>query len=105
MERTITPNALQTLLAAGTSITLLDVRRNDDRDKEPTAIPDARWLDPAAVEDWSNDLDTDSEIVLYCVRGGSVSNAVVDALQAKGLKARFIEGGLEAWKATGGTTV
>jgi rhodanese-related sulfurtransferase len=39
------------------------------------------------------------------VRGGSVSNAVVDALQAKGLKARFIEGGLEAWKATGGTTV
>ncbi|HYQ72288.1 MAG TPA: hypothetical protein VET88_10220 [Gammaproteobacteria bacterium] len=61
MERTITPNELQTLLAAGESITLLDVRRNDDRDKEPAAIPDARWLDPTDIEDWSNDLDADSE--------------------------------------------
>lgn len=61
-------------------------------------------MNPVAVEDWSNDLDTDSEIVLYCVRGGSVSNAIVDSLQARGLKARFIEGGLEAWKATCGAT-
>lgn len=104
MERTITPNELQALLAAGASIELLDVRRDDDREKEPTGIPDARWLNPTAVEDWSNDLESGSEIVLYCVRGGSVSNAVVDTLQAKGLKARFIEGGLEAWKAAGGTT-
>lgn len=104
MQRTITLNELQTLLAAGPSITLLDVRRSDDREKEPAAIANARWLDPAAVEGWSNSLDTDSEIILYCARGGSVSNAVVDVLQARGLKARFIEGGLEAWKANGGTT-
>jgi rhodanese-related sulfurtransferase len=29
---------------------------------------------------------------------------VVDQLQAKGVKARFIEGGLEAWKQAGGET-
>jgi rhodanese-related sulfurtransferase len=39
------------------------------------------------------------------VRGGSVSNSVVDQLQAKGVKARFIEGGFEAWKASGGETI
>ena len=44
-------------------------------------------------------------MVLYCVRGGSVSNTVVDALQAKGVRARFIEGGIEGWKAAGGDTV
>lgn len=43
--------------------------------------------------------------MLYCVRGGSVSNSVVDALQAKGLNACFIEGGIEGWKAAGGETV
>jgi rhodanese-related sulfurtransferase len=30
---------------------------------------------------------------------------VVDALQAKGLKACFIEGGIEGWKAAGGAIV
>jgi rhodanese-related sulfurtransferase len=39
------------------------------------------------------------------VRGGSVSNSVVDQLQAKGVKARFIEGGFEAWKSSGGETI
>lgn len=34
MERTITPEKLQTLLAAGASITLIDVRRDDDREKK-----------------------------------------------------------------------
>jgi rhodanese-related sulfurtransferase len=104
MQRTITANELQDLLAADTSITLLDVRRSVDREQDPSALPGARWLDPAAVEDWRNDLTAEHEIVLYCVRGGSVSNAVVDALQASGLKARFIAGGLEAWKAAGGAT-
>jgi len=44
-------------------------------------------------------------VVIYCVRGGSVSNAVVDRLQAAGVKARFVEGGLEAYKAAGGKVV
>jgi len=40
--------------------------------------------------------------VVYCVRGGEVSNSVVDRLHAAGVKARFIEGGIEAYKAAGG---
>ena len=43
----------------------------------------------------------DRDIGLYGVRGGTVSNSVVDALRARGLKARFIEG----WKAAGGKVV
>ena len=104
MERTITPDALKTLLEGKAPPVLLDVRRADDLAKEPAAVPGATWHDPAAIAAWSPGLDPDSEIVLYCVRGGSVSNSVLDTLLAQGLKARYIEGGLEGWKAAGGAT-
>jgi rhodanese-related sulfurtransferase len=57
------------------------------------------------MDEWADKIPKNREVVLYCVRGGSVSNAVVDALQAKGVRARFIEGGIEGWKAAGGDTV
>ena len=104
MERTIAPTDLQALIARGAPIALLDVRRAEDRAKDPAAIPGATWHDPAALASWSPDLGPDREIVLYCVRGGSVSNSVLDALRAQGLDARYIEGGLEGWKAAGGAT-
>ena len=104
MERTISADNLKALLANNSSITLLDVRRAEDRAKEPVSIPGATWKDPTDVDNWKNKLDSNKDIVIYCVRGGSVSNSVVDALQAKGLKARYIEGGIEAWKAMGGET-
>jgi hypothetical protein len=31
-----------------------------------------------------------------------VSNSVVDRLQAEGIQARYVEGGIEGWKAAGG---
>jgi rhodanese-related sulfurtransferase len=101
MQRTITAGELKALMDRNESFVLIDVRRADDRSKDPVAIPGAVWHDPAAVDEWSAGLGKDTEIVLYCVRGGSVSNSVVDALQAKGLDARFVEGGLEAWKNAG----
>ena len=97
MERTIKPQDLQ---LAGKH--LIDVRRAADRDASTEQIPGAAWHDPEKLADWAASLPKDKEIVLYCVRGGSVSNGVVDALQAKGLNARFIEGGIEGWKAAGG---
>ncbi len=104
MDRTITPDALKTLLAGEAPPVLLDVRRADDLAKDPAAMPGATWHDPAAIAAWAPGLDPDQEIVLYCVRGGSVSNSVLDSLLAQGLKARYIDGGLEGWKAAGGAT-
>jgi len=88
MDRSIKPDTLRTELAGKY---VLDVRR----------VPDhAASIEQLA--EWADTLPRDQDIVLYCVRGGAVSNSVVDALQAKGLKARFIEGGIEGWKAAGG---
>lgn len=104
MSRTITPNDLKNLLAARQDVTVLDVRRQGDYDADQVKLPGAKWKNPEKLADWCTALPKDKDIVIYCARGGSVSNSVVDALQGKGLKARFIEGGIEAWKAAGGAT-
>lgn len=97
MERTIKP---QDLKLAGQH--LIDVRRAADREASAEQLPGAAWHDPEQIAAWADSLPRDREIVLYCVRGGSVSNGVVDALRARGLDAGFIEGGIEGWKAAGG---
>lgn len=101
MERTIHPDILKMQLG---ETVLLDVRRSNDLAESNEQLPGARWLDPEQIDDWANTLPRDQDIVLYCVRGGSVSNSVVDKLQARGLRARFIEGGIEGWKTAGGAT-
>jgi rhodanese-related sulfurtransferase len=102
MDRTIKPDALKTEFAGKF---ILDVRRVDDLAASSEQLAGANWKDPAKLADWADSLPKDRDIVLYCVRGGGVSNSVVDALQAKGLKARFIEGGIEGWIAAGGEVV
>jgi len=105
MSRTISPADLQQLMASRKSILVLDVRRRTDYEADAQKLPGAAWLDPEKLMQWSTALPLDREIVIYCVRGGTVSNSVVDQLQGKGIKARFIEGGIEAWKTAGGQVV
>lgn len=102
MNRTISPDDLKQLLYLRKNVLILDVRRKSDYQTGSEKIPGAAWLDPDKLTLWSTALPLDRDIVIYCARGGSVSNSVVDQLQAKGVKARFIEGGIEAWKAAGG---
>lgn len=102
MERTIKPETLKTELSGKH---LIDVRRKADLDASSEQVPGAAWHDPEQLASWADALPKEQDIVLYCVRGGSVSTSVVDALQARGLKARFIEGGIEGWKAAGGAVV
>ena len=102
MDRTIKPGTLKNELAGKL---ILDVRRAADREAASAHLPGAQWKNPEQLAEWADSLPQDQDIVLYCARGGSVSNSVVDALQARGLRARFIEGGIEGWKAAGGAVV
>lgn len=105
MNRTILAEDLKQLISQRRNILVLDVRRKNDFQTDGQKIPGAAWLDPEKLAQWSTALPLDRDIVIYCVRGGSVSNLVVDQLQAKGVKARFIEGGIEAWKKAGGEMI
>lgn len=104
MSRTITPNDLKPLVEKK-AVTLLDVRRSNDYDADKVKLPGAEWKNPDQLAEWSAKLSKEKEIVIYCARGGSVSNAVLDALLGKGFKARFIAGGIEGWKGAGGSVV
>ncbi len=81
---------------------VFDVRREADYAASDEIIPGAMWKNPDKIDAWIGALPRTMDVVIYCVRGGSVSNSVVDRLQAAGVKARYIEGGLEAYKAAGG---
>jgi len=104
MDRTIKAQDLKEQLAADTNITLLDVRRKADYDAAKDVLPHAEWRDQDKAAEWSGALPKEGSVVVYCVRGGSVSNNVLDELQKKNIPARFLEGGIEAWKAVGNKT-
>ena len=105
MERTIKPQDLRKQLATLNNLILLDVRRKADYDADQEKLPGAEWRDPDKVAEWSASLPKNSQVVVYCVRGGSVSNRVLDHLQEQNVQASFIEGGVEAWKASGGPMI
>jgi rhodanese-related sulfurtransferase len=100
MEKTITTSELTGILQAGDPVTLLDVRRKEDFDKAPQTIANAEWKNPAGIDQWVPTMPVDKEVVIYCVRGGSVSQSVQQRLAESGLKARYVEGGLEALSKT-----
>jgi rhodanese-related sulfurtransferase len=97
MKKTITTTELTGMLQAGNPVTLLDVRRKEDYEKSPSGIADAPWRDPSAVAEWMQALPKQGEVVIYCVRGGSVSQSVQQQLTEAGVTAKYLEGGLEAY--------
>lgn len=99
------PDAPRTIAAGDVNpdtALVFDIRREADFAASGEIIPGAMWKNPDKIDVWIGALPLTLDVVIYCVRGGSVSNSVVDRLQAAGVKARYIEGGLEAWKAAGG---
>jgi len=97
MERTIKPENLNP-----DTVLVLDVRRESDYAASSETLPGAFWKNPERIDEWITALTKTQDVVIYCARGGSVSNSVVDRLQAEGIQARYVEGGIEGWKAAGG---
>ena len=102
MKTTITPDELKGLARESRGLIILDVRRTADYEAEKHLIPGAVWRDPEQIDSWSADIPGDREVVVYCVKGGTVSQSVTDHLRKKRVKACYVEGGLKAWKESGG---
>ena len=80
---------------------IIDVRREDDYEKSDDTLKDAIWKNPSLIDEWIDDVPKDKKVIIFCVRGGGVSNSVVDRLQAAGIDASYIEGGIESAKNAG----
>jgi thiosulfate sulfurtransferase len=86
---------LRASLGAGTL--LVDVRRKAAFQAAGETIAGALRRDPDAVADWRKTLPRASDVVVYCLHGHEVSQSVAQALERDGLKARYLEGGIEKW--------
>ena len=101
MAESISVQELQKLLKEKKNITVLDVRRKGDYEASPQKIENATWHDPEKMDELINGVPRDRQLVVYCVKGGSVSQSVADRLQNNQCKVKYLEGGIKAWNESG----
>jgi rhodanese-related sulfurtransferase len=97
MDASISPAALRQSLGSARPPILIDVRRAERFLESPYLVRGALRRDPQELDRWKNSLPRGSEVVVYCVHGHEVSQNA-----AKALGARYVEGGIEAWRESGG---
>ena len=102
MDAGITPQQLMTLLGQAPAPLVIDVRREAVFQSAPDRVAGALRRDPATVADWAAALPAAKQIVVYCVHGHEISQNAAKALRERGLPARYLEGGIDAWRAAGG---
>ena len=93
MDASITPAALRQSLGSSQPPLVIDVRKEPAYLAAPDLIRGALRRDPAKVLDWKKSLPAAASIIVYCVHGHEVSQNA-----AKAIGARYLEGGLEAWR-------
>ena len=76
---------LNKLLSSGDTVILLDVRRKTDYEAAPQKIAGTVWRDPEKIDLWATQLPVGNRTVVYCVKGGSVSQSVAKRLRSEGL--------------------
>jgi rhodanese-related sulfurtransferase len=89
--------SLRQSLASDRPPLVIDVRKSAAFLDAPDQIRGALRRDPLRVAEWSKTLPGDADVVVYCVHGHEVSQGAAKALDAK-----YLEGGIEAWRAAGG---
>lgn len=97
MKDSISPTDLDRLLTGGANVRVFDVRREEDRVHIACPIPGTEWRNPEQIAEWCRDIGNVDEVVVFCFHGHHVSQSTRDTLRAHGMKARIIEGGIEAW--------
>ena len=81
---------------------VIDVRRLPAFRESGYRIAGALRRDPLAVSAWARTLPAAASVVVYCVHGHEVSQGVRQALADAGIRAQYLEGGIEHWREGGG---
>jgi rhodanese-related sulfurtransferase len=85
--------------------TLFDVRRRTAYDADASGLPTAKWRDHRTARDWGSTLDPKGRYVVTCVHGHQVSQSAAALLRSLGLDAKYLVGGIDAYRAAGGPTI
>ena len=95
------PADLSAQMASNQAPLLIDVRKNEAFAVSTVTLPGALRRDPLQVEAWAATLPTAGSVLVYCVHGHEVSQGVQRFLQKQGINAKYLQGGIEAWRAAG----
>ena len=102
MDTSIATQTLVTLRQQTPAPLVIDVRREAVFKTAPDLIAGAVRQDPATIGEWAGKIRNNALVVVYCVHGHEVSQNAAKVLRERGLNAKFLEGGIEAWRAAGG---
>jgi rhodanese-related sulfurtransferase len=97
MDASISAASLKQSILGAEPPLVIDVRRRERFRESTYLVKGALRRDPEEVLHWKNSLPRAASVVVYCVHGHEVSQNV-----AKALGARYLEGGIEHWRETGG---
>jgi rhodanese-related sulfurtransferase len=101
----ISVSSLRAALGNAGAPLLLDVRRESALLTGAKSLPGAVWCAPETLLQQAAALPSAHPIVTYCVQGHDLSQEAAKQLRQAGHEARYLEGGIEAWKAGGAPTV
>jgi len=102
MDPSCSPQDLQQSFHAAKRPLVIDVRRESAFMQSGEVIAGALRRDPDTIHQWAPALPRAEEVVVYCVHGHEVSQAAAGALAQRGIRSRFLAGGLAGWKTAGG---
>ncbi len=97
---TITPAQLARLAGLPDAPLILDVRVDEDFAADPHLIPASRRMAHGAVDGAAPGPGA-THAVVVCQRGKKLSEGAAAILRLHGIQAESLEGGFEAWRATG----
>jgi rhodanese-related sulfurtransferase len=102
-QHSITPEALQELLATNQEVLIFDVRLPLDLLADSEIIRGAKRIPPKDVEENPSLIPRDKDTIVYCTcPSDKTSRAILrKALDLQFLRVKFLKGGLEGWKAKG----
>jgi rhodanese-related sulfurtransferase len=101
MDASITTAELRQSLQGDNPLLIIDVRKAEPFRKASSLVHGALRRDPTRVAEWLRSLPAASSAVVYCVHGHEVSQGVAATLRASGVHARYLAGGIEAWREAG----
>jgi len=102
MDATISPSSLIAARASIAAPLVIDVRREQAFAQATDTVAGALRRDPERWSEWVDELPRNASVVVYCAHGHEVSQTAARALRERGLKAQFLERGIEGWREADG---
>jgi rhodanese-related sulfurtransferase len=101
----ITSQNLLPLVGTDRCPLIIDARRAEAFAASPIRIAGSLWRHHMKTDEWLPQLPTGRELVVYCSHGHNVSEIAAARLTAARASVSMLEGGIDAWIATGGPLV